>query len=86
LTSIKITVYYKRKENKMKYRTVKINEIIPRNAEIWYHNEWVNYYDKCVECGNIIGEFNDKNYVYEENEIRVPIEENEENEVVECQQ
>lgn len=66
----------------MKYRTVKKYEVIPRNAETFNGVEWIQYYDeydyietKAETAGT--GTLLHLNYIINEDEIRVPIEESE---------
>lgn len=59
----------------MKYRTVKKYEVIPRNAETFNGVEWIQYYDEYdyIETKADLH----LNYIINEDEIRVPIEESE---------
>ena len=62
----------------MKYRTVKIGEVIPKNAEWIKHllyDKYEPYYISDTEYSDCYPEFN--NWTFGGVKIRVPIEENE---------
>lgn len=64
----------------MKYRTVKIGEVIPRNAEakdLFCYIGWKNYYYAIGEDRFDDETFLHFNHAIPEDQIRVPIEESE---------